>query len=376
MLIFGFDFLAWGVFFNQILQGGLLKVGRFTAIAMALGCGLAMFFFLYERAVMTFDTSQGKRRLYNAMMLRSVVILVGGALTTQPIELLLFKESIKRRIREESIRREIVIKWPEFNYLYTHKDSTTNMNQATDKACGEELSTAKTRTHLAETALASAKRQHDANQNENLKADYERNVRTASSALQRAREKEGGAQGKCDQAEKREKDTVNAHKQDVLDPLKRIQDGIQKIRDLPLDASNVDVDGKGKWLFSDREYDFIQQLRVLADLRDNNEPDWPDATMDQKQDYEKQFTLTYAKEKYKNESRLYFTAWCLVFGFSFIVPLMSFLYKILLPRELADYYSSAFQRSLGNPEARAYEEARKQAERDRQLRFEESSALS
>ena len=87
-------------------------------------------------------------------------------------------------------------------------------------------------------------------------------------------------------------------------------------------------------------------------------PEWPDP------DEETTLSKTYHLRPNPNRTEpvLYFVGWLLVFGLSFIVPLMSLAYKILMPRELASYYSSAFQRAFGNPEARAYEDARTMAE--------------
>jgi len=297
---------------------------------------------------------------------------------------LLFKESIHRRIREESIRHEVVIKWREFSDLKrqseTHSAPAVDQNRtarlADDvKQARKDWNKAHSSTQSALKALGKA--QTNRNSTDPLLRTTPEDVQVANTRVSNAQTTETEFLTLLRDAEKRANDNDEANagiiKKTVIDPLQAIKIGLEQIKRLSLSEHELKI--AEDWTFRDAKYDFIQQLRVLSDLRYNIGPDWPDATTDEKAQLEQQFNLKFDWNSHINESRLYFIAWSLVFAFSFIVPMMSFLYKILLPRELADYYSSAFQRSFGNPEARAYEEARKQTERERELRLDESSVL-
>jgi hypothetical protein len=117
VVIVSFDLMAWTLLFNSIFHasGDIRDIDPFwTPLAALLGLLFAAAVFLYERQFLTADTSEVFTSFWKflsvtlAVSLRLGILIVAALITAQPIELLIFREPIRKRVHEEAVREEIV----------------------------------------------------------------------------------------------------------------------------------------------------------------------------------------------------------------------------------------------------------------------------
>ncbi len=107
-----FEFGAWTLLFNCILQSELLAFNGTTLLAILPASLFAAAVLIYERQFLTTDlrasADRGRFRLAVPVAMRLAIILASALITAQPVELLIFKAQIQSREHEEGIRREVV----------------------------------------------------------------------------------------------------------------------------------------------------------------------------------------------------------------------------------------------------------------------------
>lgn len=107
IMIFLFDWMAWSLLFNAILNPEILDLTLRTGFALFAGALFGAVVMVYERQFVTSDTSTGLRQQRLPMAIRLAVILASALITAQPVHLLFFREPIQQRVHEEGIRLHV-----------------------------------------------------------------------------------------------------------------------------------------------------------------------------------------------------------------------------------------------------------------------------
>jgi hypothetical protein len=109
-VIFSFDLGAWTLLFNAIFHstGDMLEPTWVSLLAFGAGLLLAGAIFIYERQFISADTSGNRLRLFGAFLIRAGIIVAAAFITAQPVELLIFRGPIQRRVHEEGMAAELV----------------------------------------------------------------------------------------------------------------------------------------------------------------------------------------------------------------------------------------------------------------------------
>ncbi len=111
--------------------------------------------------------------------------------------------------------------------------------------------------------------------------------------------------------------------------------------------------------FLDKPYDFFKRLRILEDLKDGNPAQMPDKRLNEA---DEEFLATKLrvpglargdqanKMRATNASIFQWQYW-IVYFIAMVIPLLVIAFKLIIPTELRDYYSSDKQAEAGNYEA-------------------------
>lgn len=103
VIVTTYEWIAWSVLFNVIVNGAPFALGWTTPLALAFGALFAAGVLLFEQGILTSDASVSQRVAYVARM---VLIVLSAFATAVPLELLVFNEEISHRLKEEGLREE------------------------------------------------------------------------------------------------------------------------------------------------------------------------------------------------------------------------------------------------------------------------------
>lgn len=172
---------------------------------------------------------------------------------------------------------------------------------------------------------------------------------------------------------------IETRRQDLWMEEERLQRWIRRLRGLdapPATLVREDLEpGEESGYFGRRapfeyrtpSYDFFAQLRVLSDLHNGRPPEWPGSSGEAVELLETEFGLTDPPDCSPQEedaglcdpawlraratARIYRYSYLAVLALGMVIPLMVLAAKLLMPKELKTYYSTASQAAHGNPEA-------------------------
>jgi hypothetical protein len=433
---FFFDMGAWGLLFNALFSGGkgVFVFGLHTIFALFAATLISATIFIYEQAFMTADLDQpfssteikntryrlrmprGLRifqrvvsKLVAPVILRFVVIIGAALITTQPVELMFFKGPIERRMHEESVRLESVVRHREYQDAkkkYHMEGMFSDVIKDKEAAIAERLNAERVVDALkSQRASAVSARDRAASQ-----ADYARRKigavpeeerdrwrRAYSAALQRKADQDQkvkdlesqiddkqGVVAAKKESEQNAANQIKEQKDEAENEARLLNNWVADVRKTKPGMPPLSREGIGgqKWVFQDQSYDFFQQLRVLSDLRNARPARWPEGTTYQ----DRGLLVENSKREEKNaangangantsdataaliqeeikkaedEERLnakideqfYTQAYWAIFGIAFVIPLLLLAFKLLQPQDLSDYYSNEAQRMYGNYDA-------------------------
>lgn len=384
-VIFLFDLIAWTLLWNVILQSGILKISLWTIPALFGGLLFAFATFIYERQFVTADTTTGLLKMIGPVSLRIIVIVIAAVITSQPIELLVFKGPIDRRIHEESVRLEAVSRLRVLKdarkaaagieeQTGTHVTIYKEANQKSEDARKErtrlqtQYEKARYERDRADASAREASRRIGSSRTENQR-DYWRGVLAAAIS------RRDSAQGRMNELQlevkKSEEDEkhYDQERDDALKPIlekeksaeddvKRLQNWIAQINTASAGQPQTENnDRPDKWHFRDQDYDFFERLRVIADLYTGRPPDWANTTSEDRKDLGSEYGLkefsdddVAAISRRMINAEMFARSYWAVFGIAMVIPLLVLALKALLPRELKEYYSSSSQQKAGNYE--------------------------
>jgi hypothetical protein len=115
--IFVMEAMGWALLFNEVLNAGVMRLSPWTIMAAYFGILFGFGIVALEQAILTTDTTRGWGRLKKTLVVRVVLIGASAAITTQSYELLAFSSEIKDRVHQESVRAEMVLRYPEYTDL-------------------------------------------------------------------------------------------------------------------------------------------------------------------------------------------------------------------------------------------------------------------
>lgn len=403
VVIFGFDSVAWCLLFYFVVNAGSLDL-NVARIMLAIGGLLpATALLLYERGFMTADTkSRGWRRLIFPTALRIGIIALAAWITAQPIEIIAFGRRIEQRVHDERTRQDIVSRYVDLNEqlenrgqagvgavladtakadLEQTKQSLENLNHSK----GEE--TTKLRQLQRERDAAKANRDRVYLQLQRLqppgpdadstpaardaylevKRRYDRaeaNYRSRSSAVIAGQDRVDGLTADVDRATK-ERDRLEQRMVSGLTAkageveVQRLRRWARRLRSSPPGRDYRDAETNLEFRFVD--YDFLEKLRIIDDLRKARPVRWPGATPAIRARLASEYGMYDDADQVTLDvdaataSRTYWS----IFGVAIIIPFMSLLFKIIMPAHLAYYYSNNWQASQGHPWALTLKSASK-----------------
>lgn len=108
IMIFLFDWMAWTLLFNSILNSEILALTGLSVLAVLAGALFAAVVMVYERQFVTSDTSYGLRKQALPIAIRLTIIVGSAFITAQPVHLLFFREPVRQRVHEEGIRTHVL----------------------------------------------------------------------------------------------------------------------------------------------------------------------------------------------------------------------------------------------------------------------------
>lgn len=140
LMIFTFDFLAWGVLFNLIFHQGKFEISNLGFIAAFLAFLLATSILIFEITIFTADFSKLKENMKqlgfwkavklngyvsSSLGIRIVIVLISALITAQPLHILVFDGPISKRAKEEQViqKASLIVKDSLEKYLQKLKFS-------------------------------------------------------------------------------------------------------------------------------------------------------------------------------------------------------------------------------------------------------------
>jgi hypothetical protein len=115
--IFILEFVGWSLLLNEVLNAGVLRWSWYSVAAVYFGLLFGFAIVALEQAILTADTTRGWGKLKATIWIRIVLIGASAIITTQPYELLFFSSEVKDRVHQESIRAEMVLRYPDYRRL-------------------------------------------------------------------------------------------------------------------------------------------------------------------------------------------------------------------------------------------------------------------
>lgn len=384
-IIFLFDLVAWTLLWNVILQSGIIKLSLWTIPALFGGLLFAFATFIYERQFMTADTSGGLLKILWPVSIRLAVITIAAAITSQPIELLVFKGPIDRRIHDESVRAEAVARVHALQEakqqaagiegqtgidasLYKKAEQRSEQVRSERSNLQTQYERAKSELSRAEAAVGAASRRVHVARTQQEQSYWRGMLSAAAARRDAARVRVSNTQADLNKKEEDER-YYDQQRKEALQPLrdrqkaaeddvKRLQNWIAQIRSANAGQSQIEKnDRPDKWQFQDQEVDFFERLRVVADLYTGRPPQWKDAAADDRTMLGTEYGLKEIAEDDADavsrrmiNAQMFARSYWAVVGIAIVIPLLVLALKALLPKELKDYYSSRKQREAGNYE--------------------------
>jgi hypothetical protein len=422
-----FELTAWTFTFNALVNGDILYFGLKTIPAFLVGCLFAAAVLWFERQFLTAD--EAGSRLRRAALLRLALILVAALVTAQPLELLIFRVPIHSRIHAEGIRERAALTLAE---TLRQEAADGNLSEVDGLLPNAQREESKRLLDASRKALEQSQGDLYARENElgalrsemrrlrserdgttgrssELDAQYAQvatQIASVSSQASRLRgdiamrlqeiKKLGGNIETSDAAliELKRKREQKRNLRQVLftEWVDALRDSVagkpvvglalpSVIKPSPIDAAPAG-DAR-KWTYTDKEYDFFEQLRVLWDLVFARPPRWLSGTPEIVRELEDQHGLRSPKpceaphgksyssspnaasqtsadtgcdplawETEQTRAHVYLVSWIAGHLIAIIIPLLVLIIKTsLLPRELRDYYSSLHQAQAGDPDA-------------------------
>ena len=386
-IIFVFDLAAWTLLWNMIFHAGKMHLGWLTPVAIFCGLIFAAMIFIYERQFMTADTHGRWRKVWWPITIRLIVIAVAAAITTQPVEVMVFQGPIERRIHEESVRVEALSRLRDLKeakersrgatgLIGTVEYSSFQSSEQKSEQARKEASALRAERSAQEASLRSAQDSLRSAQTARARARTPGEVarangriQSASKRIEQARDRIGSIAAELKGSEDNEKywneqektarTQMQNKQQSAEGEVQRLQDWIAQIRKgAPGRTIYEDTGNPQKWQFQDQEYDFFQRLGIINDLYYGRSARWPDATAEDRKELSEEYGLKDAGgDDQEAEARrladahtFQWSYWAVV-GIAAVIPLLVLALKGLLPRDLKVYYSTREQRGAGNYES-------------------------
>jgi len=365
---FVFDLAAWWLLFNAVFSGGrgIFDLGWHSVVALIFSLLISSAIFIYEQQFMTADISNRKSRFAMPIVLRVGVIVAAAFITTQPVELMLFRGPNERRVHEESIRLEAITRLKDSQdaqkkqtrkgvppiLLEDQKEAQDKKQQEEQKLrdLKNELQSAEQRLASAQGWLRSVRTQYNnaPTDKPEIKESLRLRIASAEAAVAAGNEKVSflnqnirDQQSSVDSS-KRDLEAanikVNDHVKSGVNEEGRVRNWIAQVRQ---SKRGVPVKDDG-WKFQDQTYDFFDQLRVLREMTEGRPTRWPEASQEDIDDLAKNFNFMAPAEEVaeaQRDAKFYSYAYWAVFGIAFVIPALLLAFKLLQPQELRDYYS-------------------------------------
>jgi hypothetical protein len=365
---FVFDLAAWWLLFNAVFSGGrgIFDLDWHSMAAMVFSLLISSAIFIYEQQFMTADISNRKSRFATPVMLRVGVIVAAAFITTQPVELMLFRGPIERRIHEESIRLEAITRLKDWQdalkkqglegvpsyYRDRQKDAEDKKQQEEQKLrdLNNELQSAEQRLAGARGTLRYVKTQY--NNTPSDQPDRKNYWKSRIPGAEAAVAEWNGKVSSLNQDISNQQSNVDTSIKnaqiatgDVKDQVERAVKDEGRVRNW---IAEVRQSKRGErledagWTFQDQTYDFFDQLRVLRDMTEGRPTRWPEASQEDRDALAKTFHFMATAEEAaeaQQDAKFYSYAYWAVFGIAFVIPALLLAFKLLQPQELRDYYS-------------------------------------
>jgi hypothetical protein len=396
-IIFVFDVFTWGLLIYFLVNGGSMNFRILLSPFALLGILPAGALLIYERGFMTTDlsdTGQKRWRVALALGLRCLVILIGAIITAQPVELMTFADRIDRRIHEERLREAVLMRAPDLVKAMDTSAKAPGGKSAAERHAQEakdlaaRIAVLKTDLAKAEPVQTKADAEVLAAQRAVADAGAVRRTRTNRLAqAETAGEPTASLQDAVDTAEEqvsRARNALNEKLAAAAVAAGKVKKLTDELKALGVDLENTNVRGDmsnegvraeadvqtlKNWVMTVRnlepgtpfidpltkteivfpDYDFLDKLRIIDDLRQGKAPRWPGGSEEDLAAVKKQFGLQDPTEESRNSdawnaSRTYWA----VFFFALVVPFTSLLFKLIMPAHLSLYYSHDWQSRQGN----------------------------
>jgi predicted nucleic acid-binding Zn-ribbon protein len=390
-IIFVFDLAAWTLLWNMIFHAGKMQFGLLTPLAVFCGLIFAAMIFIYERQFMTADTYKRWRYVWWPVTIRLIVIAVAAAITTQPVEVMVFKGPIERRVHEESVRIEALSRLSALEKAQKETQGATGLKDTVAWADNEDAKNKSEEARQTASALRSQRETEERNlrgaqaalssaRNALARARTQGQAAYANSRIQSASTRIGQIQSnissideKLRGSEDNEKywneqhnaksDELKKNEQAAKDDVRRLQNWIAQLRkSAPGEEVVENIDKTLKWEFQDQEYDFFQRLGVINDLYFGRPARWPDATAEDRKKLADEYKLKdigsddkEAEARRMADAHTFMWSYWAVVGIAAVIPLLVLALKGLLPKDLKIYYSTEEQKAAGNYESWKFE---------------------
>jgi hypothetical protein len=383
---FLFDLAVWTSLWNMVFHAGQLSLGLLSIPAFFCGFLFAAIIFVYERQFMTADTYQRIRKIWLPVLIRLSIIVIAGAITTQPFEVMVFNGPVARRIHEESVRVEALNRLRPLAEATRKSQGATGLagtiadqgfvdaKAALDRVREQTLTftaqgqAARLEQSRAEAAASSAAQQAARARTEGQRAGAQRRLAAARQRADQARTEaenfEAKAKTSRENEEVRQRD-VDANKllvsdaeQSAQQDVKRLRDWITQIRNSKPGEKVIEHRVEGtKWEYQDQEYDLFQRLGVINDLCYGRPARWLEINPADRLKLSEGFGLTEVAsndqanlDRMAADARTFRWSYWAVVSIAAVIPLLLLALKGLLPIDLKRYYSTFHQQQAGNYE--------------------------
>lgn len=385
-----FETLAWTTLFNTIGHRGEWIINAWTMVAFVFGLCMATIICAFDRGILVTDFSVGRQKKQAGAALRLVFIFCSALITAQALELFLFKDQIAHRLYEETIVAEAVMLNKEINdketlSKYTPETQTMrvseslevghleDINQNLERAKKELIDKKDERKNLLTTAqniLWEIQKLDKANstdpdiQKKLANAQQRYNwAMTQHKEVEKQIEKEQERIKLLEQKRSEAREQAIKHRDGIHDLLDQERINAQReVRDMVewimrLSRSDYRTPPENPWTGTPlkiREAGFVDRVIVLQDILNARPPRWPPSQEETQQQVVERFpgiatvretASLRAKQEAGTRTFIYWT----VHLFALFIPLIAFAYKLLMPKELAIYYSTNAQAEAENP---------------------------
>lgn len=430
---FVFDLLAWSMLFTLILHGGNFALTLRTTLALGLAVLLSIATLVFETSLFTADISRWTWRKALSWCGRVVLIGVFAVLTAQPIHSLLFDGPIERRAQQEQaleqaflIAHDIVEKRRDaealrsggkatgFERLIADLEAEVSKIEMKKAELLESTLAATSDRGAATSAQASAKdriayykRKITAGgepadlkkwQSLQQRATVDATEATSTIAgldaeLQRLADEGTSIDQRLEELRK-ERSTLRTEERTDVDNRVATEDiEVRRLRRYVSEiytgtpGEPVAVEGLDR-TFTARPYDFFERLRVLDDLCDGRPPRWPTGDLEEAElavltdelklsfvepdgDATAAEVASWARsaEDLRRQAVGLNLIWWVTQVIGMFIPLLTILYKLMLPLDLKLYYATKWQRRIGNPETRLLDDGEAQDEEEGTTRY-------